>query len=73
MPERQVMELKYDKLSGGCDLDTRHTRAEPESMSSLFGYFRVSGSFLITGFTPRFLRSFPLLPYLHSHYLSFTM
>ena len=39
--------------------------AQPESTSSLFGYFRVSGSFIITGFTPRFLRSVPLLPYLH--------
>ena len=48
-------------------------RAQPESTSSLFGYFQVSGSFNITGFTPRFLRSFLLLPYLHSHYLSFAM
>ena len=34
---------------------------------------RVSGSFIITGFTALFLRSFPLLPYLLSHYLLFAM
>ena len=36
-------------------------RTHPESASALFGYFRVSGSFIITGFTLRFLRSFYLI------------
>ena len=31
-------------------------RTRPESASSPFGYFRVSGSFIRTGFTPRFLK-----------------
>ena len=38
----------------------------PESTSSLFGYFRVSHSFIMTNFTPSFLRSFQLLRYLRS-------
>ena len=52
-----------------CELSPSTTRV----YVSPFGYFWVSRSFSITSFTPRFLRNFPLLPYLHSHYVSFTL
>ena len=52
-----------------CDLSPSTTRVS----SSRFGVFRDFRSFMMPFFTPRFLRHFPLLPYLHSNDLSCTM
>ena len=54
-------------LSSVC-LHVIWARAQPESTSSPFSYFRVSRSSILTSFTPRFLRSFALLPYFHALY-----